>query len=127
MGWIRDKLGSTTRERGSHGEQVAANHLKLNGYKIVRRNFSCKLGEIDIIAQHEGDLVFVEVRSRADRTAADPIHTINRGKQQRIIRAATVYLERHFTAPIPMRFDVVIVTLTDPPEVQVIRDAFWAT
>lgn len=127
MGWIRDKLGSNIRERGSHAEQVAANHLKQNGYKIVRRNFSCKLGEIDIIAQHEGDLVFVEVRSRAERSSANPIYTINRGKQEKIIRAATVYLDRHFTEPIAMRFDVMIVTLTDPPEVQLIRDAFWAS
>jgi len=127
MGWIRDKLGSTTRERGSHAEQVAADHLKRNGYRIIRRNFSCKLGEIDIVAQHEGDLVFVEVRSRAERTSANPIYTINRVKQERIIRAATVYLSRHFTRHPPMRFDVVIVTMTDPPIVEVIRDAFWAS
>jgi len=127
MGWIRDKLGATTRERGNHAEQVAADHLKRNGYRIVRRNFSCKLGEIDIVAQHEGDLVFVEVRSRSEHASANPIYTINRAKQEKIIRAATVYLCRHFTRHPPMRFDVVIVTMTDPPAVEVIRDAFWAS
>jgi putative endonuclease len=127
MGWIRDKLGPTTRERGNRAEQMATNHLKRNGYRIIRRNFSCKLGEIDIVAQHEGDLVFVEVRSRSEGACANPIYTINRAKQDKIIRAATVYLDRHFTQHPPMRFDVVIVTVADPPEVEVIRDAFWAS
>ncbi len=127
MGWIRDALQMTTVKKGHRGEEIAATHLKRNGYRIIRRNFSCKVGEIDIIAQHDGYLVFVEVRSRTDGSSLNPIHTIDRHKQERIIRAAQVYLDRHFTGTPQVRFDVVIVTVTNPPSVEVIPDAFWAS
>ncbi|MEW6139349.1 MAG: YraN family protein [Thermodesulfobacteriota bacterium] len=127
MGWIRDALQMTTVKKGQRGEEIAANYLKRNGYRIIRRNFSCKVGEIDIIAQHEGYLVFVEVRSRTDGSSLNPIYTIDRHKQERIVRAAQVYLDRHFTGTPQVRFDVAIVTVTNPPSVEVIPDAFWAT
>jgi putative endonuclease len=115
----------TTRQRGDRAEQIAAEHLCRLGYRIVERNFSCKLGEVDIIAAHQGELVFVEVRSRHSSRALDPVYTLGPRKQTRIIRAAQVYLSgQRFKKSPPARFDVVLVTLDEPPIVELLRDAF---
>jgi len=116
--------GGTTRERGNKAEDTAADHLIGLGYEIVERNFSCRLGEIDIIARHNGELVFVEVRSRRSPRSLDPIYSVNRRKQEKIIRAAQVYLAARFRNVPPSRFDVVLVTMGPKPEVEVIPDAF---
>jgi len=117
----------STRERGKIAEDVAADYLIANGYRIVARNFSCKLGEIDIVALHNHDLVFVEVRSRGSASTLDPIFSINRKKQTKIVRAAEVYVDKHFKKEPPSRFDVVLVTMDDPPLVEHICDAFYAS
>ena len=90
------KKGASTRERGSKAEQLAVDYLVDRGYEIIERNFVCKVGEIDIIARHGGDVVFVEVRSRHSPEALNPVYTVNRGKQNKIIRAAHVFLDRRF-------------------------------
>ncbi|MEJ2718754.1 MAG: YraN family protein, partial [Deltaproteobacteria bacterium] len=97
-------------ERGRRAEKIAANYLSKQGYRIIERNFACKLGEIDIIARHEGDLVFVEVRSRHSASAVNPAYSVDRHKQRKIVRSAEVYLDKHFDRTPPSRFDVVLVT-----------------
>lgn len=114
------------RERGARAEQLAADYLVKRGYRIITRNFSCKLGEIDIIARHEGELVFVEVRSRHSPSALNPVHSVDHRKQSRIVKSAAVYLERHFDQIPASRFDVVLVTFGERPEVEVIPNAFFA-
>jgi putative endonuclease len=113
-----------TRNRGQLAEQVAVDYLVAHGYRIVERNFLCKLGEIDIIAKHDGDLVFVEVRSGKRTPTFDPIFSVDRKKQEKIIRTAQIYLSKHFRNEPACRFDVVLVTLGDPPGVEIISDAF---
>jgi putative endonuclease len=113
-----------TRNRGQLAEQVAVDQLVAHGYRIVERNFLCKLGEIDIIARHNGDLVFVEVRSGKRTPTFDPIFSVDRKKQEKIIRTAQIYLDKHFRTEPTSRFDVVLVTLGDPPSVEIIPDAF---
>ena len=85
-----------------------------------------KLGEIDIIARHEGDVVFVEVRSRHSASALNPAYSVDRHKQSKIIRSAAVYLDRHFDRMPTSRFDVVLVTFGERPEVELIPNAFPA-
>ncbi|GEM_PF-769615 len=121
----RDTLNHT-RARGDRAEQIAVDHLTANGYRIVERNFQCKLGEIDIIAIHQGELAFVEVRSRHSPTARNPIYTVNRTKQKKIIRTAQVYLSKHRKHETPARFDVAIVTLGTEPHVELFPNAFPA-
>lgn len=113
-----------TRNRGQQAEQVAVDYLVTKGYRIVERNFLCKLGEIDIIARHGDDLVFVEVRSGKRTPAFDPIFSVDRKKRQKIIRTAQVYLDKHFNQEPASRFDVMLVTLGEPPQVELIPDAF---
>lgn len=112
------------REKGNEAEQIACNYLAKNGYRVITRNFSCRVGEIDIIAQNGEDLVFVEVRSWHSSATVNPIQTISRRKQERVIKAAEYYLAKHVSRPIPARFDVVIVQLGARPDVELIQNAF---
>jgi putative endonuclease len=121
---LKDNGEVSTRERGQKAEQIAVDHMLGLGYRLVERNFLCKLGEIDIIANHGDELVFVEVRSRKSAKSLDPIFSVNRKKQQRIVRAAQVYLDRKFRTPPPSRFDVVLVTFGREPQVDIIPNAF---
>jgi putative endonuclease len=118
---------TSTRDRGFAAEQIAVDDLVTRGYRVVERNFTCKAGEIDIIAKHRGELVFVEVRSRGSARSLDPVYSVNRGKQMRLIRAAEVYLSRFGSRVPPCRFDVVLVTTSDPPQVQVVENAIEAS
>jgi putative endonuclease len=121
---LKGKDGPNTRDRGRLAEQVAADHLEARGYRILEKNFTCRLGEIDIIAQHSGELVFVEVRSRGLASSLNPVFSVDRQKQKRIIRAAEIYLGKRFRQVPPARFDVAIVTLGEPKVVEVIENAF---
>jgi putative endonuclease len=123
---LKDKNETSTRERGQVAEQIAVDHLLRQGYRVVERNFLCKLGEIDIIANQGGELVFVEVRSRKSANSLDPVFSVNRRKQERILKSAQVYLDKRFASPPPSRFDVVLVTLAPTPQVEVIPNAFQA-
>ncbi len=105
-------------------EDVAQRYLEKLGYRVIERNFMCKAGEIDLIALHEGILVFVEVRSRYGKEAVDPIYSVNVRKQKKLVRTAQYYLAARFSKYPICRFDVVIVTLGNPPDVVVLQDAF---
>ena len=102
---MRARSGPNTRDRGRLAEQVAADHLEAHGYRIVEKNFTCRLGEIDIIAHHLGELVFVEVRSRGSASSLNPVFSVDRQKQKRIIRAAEVYLGKHYPSG-PARVEI---------------------
>jgi len=114
----------TRIEKGRRGEDIAVEHLTGRGYRIIERNFRCKLGEIDIIAEHDGEVVFIEVRSRQSDSTFDPAYSVNYRKQQKIVRAAQVFLSRRYRTMPAARFDVVLVELSRTLEVDIIRDAF---
>lgn len=96
------------RERGAAAETLACRLLSHNGYRVVERNFRCKLGEIDIIADDAGTLVFVEVRSRSGGRFGGA--TVGPVKQRQVSRVASWYLVQRKPAHRRMRFDVVVVT-----------------
>ncbi len=103
--------GSARQRRGWRAEDQAARFLKRKGYRILERNFRITRGEIDLVAFKDGAVVFVEVRSRTEPTELDPLQTITRTKQQRLIRAAYRYvalreLEREDVA---LRFDLIAI------------------
>jgi putative endonuclease len=120
----RSKTPGSTRAKGSRAEQVAADFLESQGYAIIERNFLCKAGEIDIIARHQEDLVFVEVKARTTSSGFYPSYSVHTNKQKKIIRTAAVYLSAHCDEPVGARFDVVVVTMGNPPVVDLISDAF---
>lgn len=109
--------------KGKAAEDQAALFLKHLGYKIVERNFSTRGGEIDIVAWEGKTLCFVEVRSRRSADFGAPAETVHRLKQGRIIRAAQLYLQKHYKSAYPAcRFDVIALCAEQLPNL--IRDAF---
>ena len=108
-------------------EDAAAEFLRRRGYKIAQRNFTTRLGEIDIVAVDEGLVVFVEVKSRVSSEYGPPEMAVDGRKQAKLRRIAQLFLERHKLLDTPCRFDV--VALTRPSEggdwdIDLIQDAF---
>jgi len=98
---------SNRRQRlGKLGEEMAAAYLQAKGYGLLVRNYRCRSGEIDIIAQDKNILVFIEVRCRSSDRFGYPQESILRGKQTKLRRAALEYLQSTPGKPKPVRFDV---------------------
>ena len=93
---------------GSDGESAAAAYLKKKKYIILGQNYSCRFGEIDIIARKDGFVVFVEVKTRKNENFAAAREFVTRQKQERIIKAAMLWLQQNDTELQP-RFDVIEV------------------
>lgn len=93
---------------GSAGESAAAAYLKKKKYKILGQNFSCRFGEIDIIAQQGKYVVFVEVKTRKNENFALAREFVTRAKQERVIKAAMLWLQQNDNDLQP-RFDVIEV------------------
>lgn len=93
---------------GLEGEERAAKYLKKQGYSITARNFQSRFGEIDIIAENDEYIIFVEVKARSEKSIAEPKEFVDRRKQRKIITTAEIYLSVNPTKKQP-RFDVVEV------------------
>lgn len=93
---------------GQDGEDEALAYLQQHGLKLVERNFRCKGGEIDLIMQDRTELVFVEVRKRADKDHGGAAASVTPAKQKRLIAAAQHYLQR-YSMPPACRFDVIAI------------------
>ena len=93
---------------GSAGESAAANYLRRKRYKIIGMNYTCRFGEIDIIAQKDGCIVFVEVKTRKDERFAKAREFVTRSKQERLIKSALLWQQQN-DCDLPMRFDVIEV------------------
>jgi len=76
---------------GDQGEALAAEHLVKNGFKILHKNYRCAAGEIDLIAEKNGRLHFIEVKTRRDG-AGCPEEAVDAKKQSRLVRLASWYL-----------------------------------
>lgn len=110
---------------GNRGEDLAEKFLKKKGFKIVARNFKTLIGEIDIIAEDKGTLVFVEVKTRSDYSYGHPFEAVNFRKKQKLRKLALYYLKNCCKAERPSRFDVLsIETDGDKHAVEHIIDAF---
>lgn len=97
-----------TRAVGTDYEKQAAEYLETRGYHILEKNFRCRMGEIDLIAEEDGYLVFIEVKYRAGTQMGEPQEAVNFRKQQKISRAASYYCLRYKISPQkPCRFDVI--------------------
>ncbi len=110
------------RTVGTANEQKAAQWLTCHGYRILARNFRCRLGEIDIIAQKDRVISFVEVKYRKSDSCGIPAEAVDYRKQERISNVASYFLyTRHYPSDMPCRFDVAAVT---PEGIQYIENAF---
>ncbi len=113
---------------GKRGEKAAEAHLKKQGYRILKRNYRTKVGEIDLIAEHNSILVFIEVKSRSDSTLEHPFMAVTARKQKKIAQTARTFLAQNKVDDRQIRFDVVSVLPgsenPDSLQVEVLQDAF---
>ena len=116
---------SFLRRQGNKAEEQAVSYLKEKGYKIIDRNFSCKMGEIDIIAQDpQKTLVFVEVKQRKTNLFGGGLAAVNKDKQRRITLTAAAYIKKTKINYFALRFDIITVTAG---VVQYYENAFTVT
>lgn len=116
----------TTRDQGKQIENSACRYLENQGLTLLRRNFFCRLGEIDLIMQDKNELVFVEVRYRKSLTYGGSIESITTYKQRTLINTAHYYLKKHnISEDIGCRFDVCAVSyIQNRLKMDWIKDAF---
>ena len=100
-------MGNATKTLGKAGEDCAANYLESCGYKIIARNYRIRTAEIDIIAEKDGVIVFVEVKTRSNVRHGLPAEAVNFRKQKKIIEAASVFLQDDNYVDCACRFDVI--------------------
>ena len=117
---------SRQKTAGNFGEDCAAQFLEAAGYTIVARNFRIRSAEIDIIAQRDGVLAFVEVKARSNVRHGLPSEAVTFRKQKKIIEAAGVFLQDEKFCDCACRFDVVEVYLNGErvEEINHIANAF---
>ena len=118
--------GSVSRRAaGAAGEDAACLWLEKNGFTVVRRNFTVRGGEIDIVAEDEKNTLFIEVKLRKSGAAQRPAAAVTRTKQSRIQTAAARYMAE-FSPEKPPRYDVIeLVGGAGHYEIRHIKGAFF--
>ena len=119
-----------TQEIGNAGEELVAKYLRQKGFIISARQYHSKYGEIDIIAENDELILFVEVKTRSSNSFGRPMEYVDKQKRHKIRLTANIYLSRNAVCLQP-RFDVAEVFLqdkgkTDKMTVNYIENAFGA-
>jgi len=114
------------RAKGDVYEQVALKYLKQQGLKFIAQNVNFKGGEIDLVMQDDTQLVFVEVRFRKNNHYGGAAASVNHHKQQKLIHAAQLYLQKQYgNTPPSCRFDVIAIEGETPNEhIQWLKNVF---
>jgi putative endonuclease len=95
---------------GKYGEQEALAYLQKLGFSLIQENYRCYQGEIDLIMQDQDDIVFVEVRVRHRIDFGNALESITRNKMNKLIRAATHFLQwKKWLNKVNSRFDVIAI------------------
>lgn len=116
------------KEFGALAEGSASKLLISKGFKILERNFRCKLGELDIIAEKDGALFFVEVKAKKGIGFGSPLEAVTFKKQRQIVKVAKYYIMQGKKER-ACHFSVIGITYNPDGEekIQFIPDAFWTT
>lgn len=116
-------INGEKRRFGFWGERKAARYLKRKGYKILQRNFKCKMGEVDIIAAKGDVIAFVEVKTRKDDRFGQPNEAVGGERMRRYINASRYYfyVNHLHVDDFTTRFDIVEIT---PEGINHIESAF---
>jgi putative endonuclease len=118
---------SNTNQIGQQAENRALEYLESKGLSLIERNYHCKRGEIDLIMNDSGTLVFVEVRFRKNDRFGSALESIHAAKQKKIIISASHYLAHH-PEDQPIRFDAVALSPSATKlEIQWVKSAFEAS
>ena len=97
---------------GEKGEQMVSLFLKNKGFNIIKRNYQCRFGEIDIIAQSDELILFVEVKTRKENSVVPIENAVDFKKRKRLILTAEDFLSKTCCEAQP-RFDVALVTVSE--------------
>lgn len=113
------------KELGRRGENIAAQYLTAQGFKVIARNYHTRFGELDLICSKGKDIVFVEVKTRTNLKFGYPEEAITYKKIEHLKKAAFIYLNNRKHSFAQMHFDVITILLTDGQEkINHIKDAF---
>jgi len=113
------------QDEGKRGEEIAAEYLKKQGFKIIDRNFRIRGGEIDIVALDSDTLVFIEVKTRRSTEFGTPLEAISYWKIKSLIKTAQFYKMKHPKLPELMRIDAVAIILdreNNPTSIELVKN-----
>ncbi|MGL4851189.1 MAG: YraN family protein [Phocaeicola sp.] len=110
---------------GILGEEYAADYLLTKGYAIRHRNWRSGRKELDIVAEYNGTLIVVEVKTRSDTTYGSPEEAVTNQKIKRIVASTDAYL-RKYALDLPVQFDIITILGNEPPfSLEHIEEAFF--
>ena len=104
---------SESHELGKVGEDIACKYLTKKDYKIIAKNFRCKIGEIDIIAKYKDEIMFIEVKTRKKLSYGLPAEAVNEQKRKHILKTSRYYLYINKLQNKKVRFDIIEVYKKD--------------
>jgi len=122
---------TSKRKLGDLGEKIVVDYLKKQDYHILERNYQKPWGEIDIIAQNNKELIFIEVKTRtvSEGQSLNPEENVGFNKKQKLIRTTRTYLlEKKYPPETPWQIDVIAVELniqTRKANLKHIKNAVW--
>jgi len=118
-------VSDARRQLGIEGESIACGALERLGYSIIERNYRIRSGEIDIVANDTGTVVFVEVKTKTSGDFGDPVEEVTPQKMRQLVSMGEEYHAFHCQPTTPCRFDVVGVDCSlMPPKITLYQDAF---
>ena len=120
----RRSVKTAMNRAGARAEELCAELLRKAGLRVLARNWRCRHGEIDLVAEEGGTLVFAEVRYRRDERFGGAAESVTSAKQGRLIAAARLYLMRRPESD--CRFDVLLLDSLESGRIRWIRNAFTA-
>ena len=110
---------------GRLGEDLALKKLKKLGYRCIARNYRCPLGEMDLIARDGETLVFVEIKTRRDKSLGYAKEAVDKRKKRQLSKVALAYMKAEDCCDVKSRFDVVAINFEgDREQIEVIKNAF---
>lgn len=114
------------KRRGNRGERLALDYLTSKGYQLLAQNYRFERGEVDVVANDGGIIVFAEVKTRRSKKYGDPEHAVTPRKQNQIRKVAEGFLRERGLQGRPCRFDVLAVKLTiQGPAIVHYKNAFY--
>lgn len=114
------------QEWGARGEALAWNFLMKHGYSILEKNYRTRFGEVDVIAEKRGTLVFLEIKTRRNESFGLPAEAVDWRKRQRLSRSAEAFLQAKRWENRTARFDILSILWDGlrEPQFSLIEDAF---
>lgn len=112
------------RSLGAHGERLAADYLRLQGFRLLARNWRCRHGELDLIMRDGDTTVAVEVKTRSGRGYGTPLEAITPDKAARLRRLLSEWVRESGSSPLRLRVDAVGITIeprTHTPHIDHLR------